>query len=126
VVSALLLAGCSRGGPYVCGACPGPGVSLRGMPEQIRHATVTACLTGYGCQPFGWRPAKTSQLPLLLPASASWSRLDGSRLRIVIRTEHARWTGTATVRYRAPSSSPCDCGDIHADVTVSPGANPPG
>jgi hypothetical protein len=126
VALALTVTGCSQGGPYVCGACPAPGIFLRGLPEQIRHGVVTACRTGQDCQSFRWRPRKTDQVPMTLPSGAAWSDLDGTPLQITIRSAQARWTGTATIRYRASGSSPCDCGDLHADVNVAPVASPPG
>jgi hypothetical protein len=122
----LFLAGCSRGGQDVCGACPGPGIFLQGMPEHVRHGVVTACPTTQDCQSLPWRPRLTDQVPLTLPSGTRWSELDGTRMRIAIRADHARWSGTATIHDRASGSSPCDCGDLHADVTVSPVPTPRG
>jgi hypothetical protein len=126
IASAALLTACGGTGPVQCGACPGPGIFVRGMPEQLHHAIVTACLTGQACQSFRWQPRLSTHLPLSLPAGAHWSDLDEASVQIRIRTGHARWKGTATIHYRASGPSPCDCGDLHADVTAAPLPSRPG
>ena len=101
-------------------------IFLLGMPEQVHRAVVTACLTPQDCQSFRWRPRLTTQVPLVLPPGAWWSELDDTRMRITIQDHHARWSGTATIHYRPSGGSPCDCGDLHANLSVAPVSSRPG
>ena len=80
-----------------------------------------------GRQSFRWRPRLTTQVPLVLPPGAWWSELDDTRMRITIQDHHARWSGTASDPLpTVGASSPCDCGDLHANLSVAPVSSRPG
>jgi hypothetical protein len=116
------MTGCSTTGPVQCGGCAGPGFTLSGAPDVLRHAVVTVCVAEEPCVRFRDRaPLRTqTQQPVSLIGGSSWEDYDGRAVRVTVRANGSSWQGIGTFDYTPASGSPCDCDSLLAEVPLEP------
>lgn len=118
----LVLTACGGHEVVQCGACPGPGYVLSGVPSHLRQPRLTSCVNGEPCRTV--RSSETvsalSLQYLPLASDAGWADYDGRTVVVTLRDGTDRWQGTGTLHHEAPGGSPCACGGLSAEVALTP------
>jgi hypothetical protein len=126
-LAAVLLAGCSNGGPVQCGACPGPHYDASGLPNPTARAVVVECFEGGACTRQHYPPdpdpghgiSGNAVARRIAPPGGGSERLDGSVITVTIRSGGRTWVASGRLVDR-PARGPCDCSaGLHASLDFS-------